>query len=193
MTTPISQGFGSAAQVPASYFERRKRVRVRIAKIVEGAAVLPHPGGPPKSGHGRHSVNGGGAATLPLQDGALGGSDGGWRILPWVSEADRCVHRAVPVPAPHRTAHVTNCLLPGTRSSVVDVRSWCLVFARTSCSVALFAARKHLHIFPHPFVVDLPYPYQFCCTPSISLSPGGSFACRRDPSSLAPAVSMLPP
>lgn len=28
------QGFGSAAQVPASYFERRKRVRVRVSKVV---------------------------------------------------------------------------------------------------------------------------------------------------------------
>lgn len=34
------QGFRSAAQVPASYFERRKRVRVRVANIVATAPPI---------------------------------------------------------------------------------------------------------------------------------------------------------
>ncbi|CAM9474739.1 unnamed protein product [Ectocarpus sp. 4 AP-2014] len=46
-------GFRSAAQVPASYFERRKRVRVRIAKVSEAPAAPPTFGGPPKDGRGR--------------------------------------------------------------------------------------------------------------------------------------------
>eukprot|EP00903_Cladosiphon_okamuranus_P016891 g15573.t1 len=70
-------GFGSAAQVPASYFERRKRVRVRIAKIVEEAAVPPNPDGALKGGNGRYSSSGhgGGTPTVSLQDGAYDGSD----------------------------------------------------------------------------------------------------------------------
>ncbi|CBN74660.1 expressed unknown protein [Ectocarpus siliculosus] len=46
-------GFRSAAQVPASYFERRKRVRVRIAQISEAPAAPPTFDGPPKDGRGR--------------------------------------------------------------------------------------------------------------------------------------------
>lgn len=56
------QGFVSAAQVPASYFERRKRVRVRVAKIVEAAAVLPNPDG----------VYGSENPAVALRDGDMG-------------------------------------------------------------------------------------------------------------------------
>ncbi|CAB1114923.1 unnamed protein product [Ectocarpus sp. CCAP 1310/34] len=51
-------GFRSAAQVPASYFERRKRLRVRIAKISEAPAAPPTFDGPPKDGRGRFDTAG---------------------------------------------------------------------------------------------------------------------------------------
>ncbi|CAM9294240.1 unnamed protein product [Ectocarpus sp. 13 AM-2016] len=51
-------GFRSAAQVPASYFERRKRVRVRIAKISEAPAAPPTFDSPPQDGRGRFDAAG---------------------------------------------------------------------------------------------------------------------------------------
>lgn len=56
LTTTITryrfQGFRSAAQVPTSYFEHRKRVRVRVANIV---AVTPPTSNAP--GHTHHPAN----------------------------------------------------------------------------------------------------------------------------------------
>ncbi|CAM9372021.1 unnamed protein product [Ectocarpus fasciculatus] len=51
-------GFRSAAQVPASYFERRKRVRVRIAKISEAHAAPSTFDGPLSDGRGRFDAAG---------------------------------------------------------------------------------------------------------------------------------------
>lgn len=88
---PHLQGFGSAAQVPASYFKRRKLLRVRIAKIVEAAAVPPTRDGTPKDGCGPFGVDGRRTPTVAVQGNALGegeemgrlhqGSDGGWDMV----------------------------------------------------------------------------------------------------------------
>lgn len=64
------QGFGSASQVPASYFKRRKRVRVRIAKVV--AAALPNPVVPAEGYGGRISEDKARAAEQ-TEEGPLGG------------------------------------------------------------------------------------------------------------------------
>lgn len=60
----------SASQVPASYFERRKSVRVRIAKVV--AAAHPNPVAPVE-GYGGH-ISGDAARTAEqTEEGRLGG------------------------------------------------------------------------------------------------------------------------
>ena len=46
------QGFRSAAQVPASYFERRKRVRVRVANVIAAAPPVSD-----ASGNSHHPVD----------------------------------------------------------------------------------------------------------------------------------------
>lgn len=64
------QGYGSASQVPASYFERRKRVRVRIAKVV--AAAHPNPVAPAE-GYGGRTSEDEARASEQTEEGTLGG------------------------------------------------------------------------------------------------------------------------
>lgn len=73
---PHLQGFGSAAQVPASYFKRRKRLRVRIAKVVEAAVAPPTRDGPPMCGRSRSGIDGKRSPEVGLEDNALGGETG---------------------------------------------------------------------------------------------------------------------
>lgn len=65
------QGFRSAAQVPTSYFERRKRVRVRVANIV---AAAPPVSNDPGSAHHPADVRGEGARDGALLDPTSSGS-----------------------------------------------------------------------------------------------------------------------
>lgn len=67
------QGFRSAAQVPTSYFERRKRVRVRVANIV---AAAPPVSNDPGSAHHPADVRGMGAREGAPLDSTISGSGG---------------------------------------------------------------------------------------------------------------------
>ena len=64
------QGFRSAAQVPASYFEHRKRVRVRVANILAATPPISNAPGHP---HHRADVRGEGAREGALLDPTISG------------------------------------------------------------------------------------------------------------------------
>lgn len=83
----LSQGFSSVNQVPASYFQRRKRLRVRIAKVTAPGPSAPD--GAPKGAYARTIANGESNHSAALQ-----GSDGEWeraghlqRQVGWIDDS----------------------------------------------------------------------------------------------------------
>lgn len=85
LTNVYHQGFSSAAQVPASYFKRRKKVRVRVASVV--AAGQPRSG---TSGKGYGSAvdgRGDGTSSMLARDGS-GASSGGGKTVDTRQGAD---------------------------------------------------------------------------------------------------------